>query len=152
MFCSSFVFQLVHFSSYKASCKWNELQILLWKYLIWLLLGKNLKKLFPCLTSAPPVCQNVIFLVKIIFLNVGKTLSYLGIFVLEFGKTIVIFEINTLEFLKNEPLSQTVNFCIGSAFSRGPGSDFLKVQVRVRVRFIKYACEILALSRINKNH
>ena len=79
-------------------------------------------------------------------------MSYLGIFVLEFGKTIVIFEISTLEFLKNEPLSHTVNFVIGSAFSRDPGSDFLKVEVRVRVRLIKYACEILALIRINKNH
>ena len=90
------------------------------------------------------------FLQKKFFLNVGKTLSYLRIFVLEYEKTIVIFEISTLEFLKNEPLSHTVNFGIGSAFSRGPGSDFLKVQVRVRVRFIKRACEILVLN--NSTH
>ena len=44
----------------------------------------------------------------------------LGILGLEFLKTIVIFEINTLKFVKNEPLTHTVNLGIGSAFSKGP--------------------------------
>ena len=57
---------------------------------------------------------------------------YLGIFGQELSKTIVIFEMNTLEFVKNESLYQTVNFVIWftfpkdltSAFSEGlgPGS------------------------------
>ena len=47
-----------------------------------------------------------------------------GIFGLEFLKTIDIFEIRTLKFVKNESLTHTVNFGIGSAFSKGPGSTF----------------------------
>ena len=39
-------------------------------------------------------------------------------------KAIVIFEINTHKFVKNESLTHTVNFGIGSAFSKGPGSTF----------------------------
>ena len=45
---------------------------------------------------------------------------FLGIFGLQFLKTIVIFEISTLEFVKHEPLTNTINFGIGSAFSKGP--------------------------------
>ena len=39
-------------------------------------------------------------------------------------KTIVAFEVSTLEFVKNEFLTHTVNFGIASAFSKGPGSTF----------------------------
>ena len=46
-----------------------------------------MKKLLPCLSSAPSVCQIVIFLAKKTFLNVGPKLSYLGIFVLELEQT-----------------------------------------------------------------
>ena len=35
-------------------------------------------------------------------------------------KIIVIFEISTLKFIKNEFLTHTVNLRIGSAFSEGP--------------------------------
>ena len=45
---------------------------------------------------------------------------YLGIFGREFLKIIVIFEISTLEFVKNEFLTHTVNFGIGSAYFQGP--------------------------------
>ena len=48
----------------------------------------------------------------------------LGIFRLEFLKTVVIFEIGTLKFVKNESLTHTVNFGIGSAFPKGLGSYF----------------------------
>ena len=51
-------------------------------------------------------------------------MPYLGIFGLEFLKTIVIFEINSLKFDQNEFLTHTVNFAIGSAFSTGSGSTF----------------------------
>ena len=54
-------------------------------------------------------------------LNLGPKMPYLGIFDLELKKTIVIFEISTLEFVKNESLTQKVNFGIGSAFSKGLG-------------------------------
>ena len=47
----------------------------------------------------------------------------------------VIFEMSTLEFVHNEPLTYTVN----PLFHKVCCSLFLKVRVRVRVRFIKYA-------------
>lgn len=60
----------------------------------------------------------------------------------------VIFQISTLEFIKNEFLTNKVNFSIGSAFFKGQGSGaglfFLEVQVRVWIHFIKYAsCYVL---------
>ena len=48
-------------------------------------------------------------------------MSYLGTFGLEFEKAVVISEISTLEFRKNEFLTHAVNFGIGSTFSKGPG-------------------------------
>ena len=51
-------------------------------------------------------------------------MPYLGIFGVEFQKTIVIFEISTLKFVIHESLIHTVNFGIGSAFSKGLGSTF----------------------------
>ena len=49
----------------------------------------------------------------------GTKNDFLGIFGLEFQKTIVIFEISTLKFVKNESLTHTVDFDIGPAFSKG---------------------------------
>ena len=46
---------------------------------------------------------------------------YLSIFGLEFLKTIVIFEISTLKFVKHESLTHSMNFGIGSVFSEGLG-------------------------------
>ena len=51
-------------------------------------------------------------------------MPYLSIFGPEFQKTIVIFEISTLEFVKNESLTHTINFGIGSAVSKDPMSAF----------------------------
>ena len=53
-------------------------------------------------------------------------MPYLGIFGLEFKKTIVMFEISTLEFVNNEFLTHAVDFGVGSAFSKGRGSAFSK--------------------------
>ena len=39
----------------------------------------------------------------------------------KYKKTIVIFEISTLEFVKNESLTDTMNFGIGSTVSEGLG-------------------------------
>ena len=51
-------------------------------------------------------------------------MTYLGILGVEFWKTTVIFEISTLKFVENESLTPTVDFGIGSAFSKGPRSIF----------------------------
>ena len=48
----------------------------------------------------------------------------LGIFGQAFENNIVIFEISTLKFVENEFLTHAVNFGIGSAFSKSPGSPF----------------------------
>ena len=56
-------------------------------------------------------------------LNLGTIkMPYLCIFGLENLRTIVIFEISNLEFVKHE--SHTMNFGIGNAFSKGLGSAF----------------------------
>ena len=64
-------------------------------------------------------------------------MPYLGILGLEFQKSIVIFEISTLQFVKNESLTHTVNFDIGSAFSEGlgpcPGPLYKVCLVRCRI-------------------
>ena len=62
----------------------------------------NLKKLISCLTSAPSICQNIIFLAKKNFFNVGPKLFYLGIFGLEIEKATVVwfFYISTLKFVQ----------------------------------------------------
>ena len=52
-------------------------------------------------------------------------MRYLGILGLEFEKTIVIFEISTLDFIKNEFSTIVVNFGIRSAFSGGAGPSLL---------------------------
>ena len=49
---------------------------------------------------------------------------YCGIFGLEICYNIVIFEISNLEFVKVEFLTHRMNFCIGSAFSKGPVFTF----------------------------
>ena len=69
----------------------------------------------------------------------GTKMPYMGIFGLEFFKTIVIFEITTLEFVIYESLTHTMNFGMGFAFSKGPRSAFSEGPGWVRVRFIKYA-------------
>ena len=54
-------------------------------------------------------------------------MPYLGTFGLEFKKTIVISEITSLEFIKNDSLTHTEYVCIGFAFSKGQGSVFFGV-------------------------
>ena len=51
-------------------------------------------------------------------------MTYLGTFGLEFEKAIFISEISSLEFLKNESLTHTVIFGIGSGFYEGPWAGF----------------------------
>ena len=47
------------------------------------------------------------------------------------SKTIVIFEISTLEFVKNESLTHTVNFGVGSAFSKAKKQKCLNLGPRM---------------------
>ena len=84
-------------------------------YLV-LLLDWNLKKVSLYLKSS------ILKLSK--FHVIGPKLPYLSILKLEFEKSIVIFKINKLKFIKNSFLSFVVNFGIGSTFSKGPGSQF----------------------------
>ena len=64
-------------------------------------------------------------------LNLGQKLPYLGIFGLELEKTFLIFKIKTVDFIKNEFLTNIINFGIRSAFCKGPeGSSFLNIWVR----------------------
>ena len=51
-------------------------------------------------------------------------MPHLGIFGLEFQKTIAIFEISTHKFVKNESITHIVNFGIGSTFSKCLGFVF----------------------------
>ena len=75
-------------------------------------------------------------------------MSYLGTFGLEFEKAIVISEISTLKFLKIEPLTHIVNFGKGLFFLKVRDPVFLKILVRVRVRFIKYAIKVFRNTRV----
>ena len=77
----------------------------IWNQLIWIILITKFRKR----TSIPKF----------------QTKKWLT-FGLQFKKAIVISEISNLESLKNESLTQAVNFGIGSAFSQGPGSAFSK--------------------------
>ena len=54
----------------------------------------------------------------------GTKNALFGYFWARILKNYVIFEFSTLEFVKNESLIYTVNFAIGSAFSKSPGSAF----------------------------
>ena len=51
-------------------------------------------------------------------------MPYVGIFGLENLRTIVIFEISNLKFVKHESFTHTMDFGIGNAFSKGLGSAF----------------------------
>ena len=70
-------------------------------------------------------------------LNLGTIkMPYVGIFGLENLRTIVIFEISNLKFVKHESLTHTMDFGIGNAFSKGLGSAFSEGP---GVCFVKYA-------------
>ena len=91
--------------------------------------------------SGPSNLSNAKFCEEIKCLNLGPKIPFLGIFGLEFENNIVILEISTLEIVKYESLTNTVNFGIGSAFSKGPGSAFSEVlgPGPGPVGFVKYA-------------
>ena len=85
----------------------------------WVRIWKNYRHVWNqhariCLiTKFPPPQKKCFYL--------AAKMLYLGTFGLELEKSILISEISTLEFLKNESLTHTVSFGIGFAFSKGPG-------------------------------
>ena len=95
------------------------------KYLFWILLGQNLKKLLSYLKFAP---SNLSKMQSFMLNNKKKYLRPKLLYfclVREFEKTIVIFEISTLEFIKNEFLTIIVNLGIESVFSKSPAGPGL---------------------------
>ena len=78
------------------------------KCLIWLFLGCNLKTILSYSNMTYLAIFNQKCLIWVFF---GQN----------FKKTVVIFEISTLEFVRIEPLTHTVNFGIGWAFPEGLG-------------------------------
>ena len=81
----------------------------------------NLKTILSYLKSAPSNLSNCKTLRKNKkCLNLGPKEPYLDI------KNIVIFEISTFKFVKNESLTHTVNLGLGSVFSKGPMSAFFE--------------------------
>ena len=69
----------------------------------------------------PLICLIVTSCERIKYLSLGPKVSYLGIFGLEFYKTIVIFKISILKFVKTVFLTLAVllHFGIGPAFFKG---------------------------------
>ena len=61
----------------------------------------------------------------------------------------MIFEISTLEFVKNGSLTQTVNFSVGSAFSDDPGSAFSEGPGPSPCSLYKVCHEVFAMFRCN---
>ena len=59
----------------------------------------------------------------------GPKAPYMGILELGFEKAIVVFEISTHEFIKNELLTKLVNFGVVPAFLKVEGLLFQKVCV-----------------------
>ena len=96
------------------------------KCLIWVLLGRNLKTILSYLKSAPSnlFCCKISWKMKK-YLNLEPKIPYLGIFELEISKTIVIFGISILEFVKySDTLIQWFLFLV-AIFLKYRGSLFL---------------------------
>ena len=73
----------------------------------------------------PQICLFAKFHRKTKMPKFGTKNALFGYFWARILKNIVIFEISTLKFVKNESLTHTVNFGIGFAFSEGPGPGSL---------------------------
>ena len=112
---------------------WNQ------KYLSRVVLGQNLKKDYCRIWNQHlQICQNAMFHVKWKKIKFGTKISLFGFFWTgNWKKTLAIFEISTLEFIKTEFLTIIVNFGLGSTFLALVSPFLLKV--RVRACFITYA-------------
>ena len=101
-----------------------------------------MKKLLSCLTSAPSICQNVIFLAKKVFLNVGPKLSNLGVFGLELKKdtALWLFYISTLTFFSNKIVSKKKIFKLGTniVLIGYFGLEFQKTNVEFEISILEF--------------
>ena len=97
--------------------------LLLPKCPIWVLLGQNLEKTIVIFETEFVKTQSFMLKEKSKF---EANNALLGYFVLEFEANIVIFEISTLNFIKNKFLTIIVNFGIEPNFFKGPGRAFSK--------------------------
>ena len=95
-----------------------------------------------CLTSAPSICQNVIFLVKKTFLNVGLKLFYLGIFVLELEKATELwfFYISTVNFFQTKlcPKIKIFKFRTKTVLIGYFGLEFQKTNVEFEIGILEF--------------
>ena len=97
--------------------------LLLPKCPIWVLLGQNLEKTIVIFETEFVKTQSFMLKEKSKF---EANNALLGYFVLEFEANIVIFEISTLNFIKNKFLTIIVNFGIEPNFFKGPERAFSK--------------------------
>ena len=108
-----------------------------------------MKKLLSCLTSAPSICQNVIFLAKKVFLNVGPKLSNLGVFGLELKKdtALWLFYISTLTFFSNKIVSKKKIFKLGTniVLIGYFGLEFQKTNVEFEISILEFVKKNLNL-------
>ena len=73
------------------------------------------------LNKNPKICLIARFGAKIKIMKFGTKIALFGyFFLLEFENNIVLFETSTIEFIKNEFLTRTVNFSVRCPFSEGP--------------------------------
>ena len=94
------------------------------KSLIWVSLGWNLKIILCYLKPALSIFLIVKFCERIKIYKFRAKNALFGYFWFRIYMTFIIFEIRTLELVKNEFLTYTVNFSIVPAFSNGPRSAF----------------------------
>ena len=84
--------------------------------------ARSCKQLLPYFKSAPSNLRNFKILRKNKNAKIWDQKCLIWVFFGQnFKKTVVIFEISTLEFVRIEPLTHTVNFGIGWAFPEGLG-------------------------------
>ena len=130
-----------NFPKCKNLCKTKTFQIWDQNYLIQGFFGCNFEKLLSYLKSALLNQANHKVCEKRKKPKFGTKNALFGCALgRNFKKLIVLFEISTLCFVKNEFLANTVNFVIGSAFSKDPGSAFSKGPFRVWICSIKHVC------------
>ena len=105
-------------------------------------LTKCASVLLSCLTSASSICQNVIFLAKKTFLNVGTKLFYLGIFGLELEQATVLwfFYISTLKFFQTKFCQKIKILKFGTkiVLIESFGLEFQKTNIELKISILEF--------------
>ena len=101
-----------------------------------------MKKIFSCFTSAPSICQNLIFPAKKTFLNAGPKLFYLGTFGLELEKATVLwfFYISNLKIFQTKFCSKIKILRFGTkiVLIRYFRLKFQKTRVEFEISILKF--------------